>query len=286
MKPFLGIDLTADKKNEQLNGAVFLISEPSSALAQTLKTSLERANGTIEQSKLPLPLRIVQWICGIVGALIALGILKSLGNEGVSLEKAYQNASWLFWVAGPCLLIWLILKILSMRKEKTVLEKDENTHVFSNLDGVCDAIYTELLVPHDAKEVDLLSFYYKTKGSELKVCEKAMQITPYFNPVFKVFADSEKLYLANLEGKYAFPLSSVRSIRTVKKHIRVPDWNKKEAYNKGLYKQYKLTTDNYNCIHCKSYHILEIDRNGELWGIYFPCYELPVFESITGLTAQ
>lgn len=286
MKPFLGIDLTKDKKNEQRNGAAFLIAEPSPALTRALETSMERASGTIEQSKLPLPLRIVQWICGVVGALIVLGIFKSLGNEGVSLAKAYQNASWLFWVAGICLPVWLILKILSMKKEKTVLERDENTHVFSNLDGVCRAIYADLLVPGDAKDVDLLSFYYKTKGSEIKVCEKAMQITPYSNPIFKVFADSENLYIAHLDGKYAFPLSSLRSIRTVKKHIRIPDWNKEEAYNKGIYKQYKLTKDDYNCIHCKRYHILEIDHNGELWGIYFPCYELPVFEAITGLTAQ
>ena len=31
MKPFLGIDLTIDKKNEQLNGNNFLVQEPSLA---------------------------------------------------------------------------------------------------------------------------------------------------------------------------------------------------------------------------------------------------------------
>ena len=36
----------------------------------------------------------------------------------------------------------------------------------------------------------------------------------------------------------------------------------------------------------KGYHILELEINGELWGIYFPCYELMVFEEITGLKAE
>jgi len=287
VKPFLGIDLTTDKKNEQTNGAAFLIAEPSPALTRALERSVESAGGTLEQTRLSLPLRFVQWLCGVVGALAAIVIIGgSIGRDGIPLAEGYQKDPWLFWTAGACLLVWLILKILSRQKEKTVLERDENTHVFSNLDGVIDAIFTDLLIPSDAKDVDLLSFYYKTKGSELKVCEKAMQITPYSNPLFKLFADSENLYIADLEGKYAFPLSSLRSIRTVKKTIRIPDWNKDEAYNKGVYKQYKLSTDNYNCIHCKTYHILEIDHNGELWGIYFPCYELPVFEAVTGLTAQ
>ena len=284
MKPFLGIDLTENKKNEQFNGSCFLVSQPSSAMAQAIKNSTERAEATIEHAKLPAVLRIGQWVCGAVGAIVAAGILRGLGN--VTLQEAYQNASWLFWLAGGCLLVWAILKIVSTQKEKAVLGTEESTHTLSNLDSTCSAVYSELSVPADAKEVDILSFFYKVKNGEIKVCEKGMQITPYFNPVFKIYSDSDHLYIANLEGKYAFPLSAISSIRTIKKHIRIPGWNKDEGYDKGIYKQYKLTADNYGCIHCKHYHILEINHNGQLWGIYFPCYELPVFESAAGLTAQ
>ena len=162
-----------------------------------------------------------------------------------------------------------------------VLSADENAQVFSHWENTTDAVFAELSVPTDAKEVDVLSFFYKMNDGNIKVCEKGMQVTQYFNPIFKIFSDSEYLYLANLEGKYAFPLSSVMGIRTVKKHIRIAGWNKDIPYNKGIYKQYKLTIDNYGCIHCKSYHILELNHNGEIWGIYFPSYELPVIEEIT-----
>ena len=42
----------------------------------------------------------------------------------------------------------------------------------------------------------------------------------------KIFSDENYLYIANLEGKYAFPLSSLVSIHTVKKRIRIAGWNK------------------------------------------------------------
>lgn len=277
MKPFLGIDLTLNKKNEQFNGDEFLILKPSVTLSESLESSTDKAEKTIEKSKLPLPLRIVQFICGIAALLIAGGILRA----DVSLAEGYHNAPWLFWIGGICAMLWLILWLCSNHKAKNTLDTDESTQTFSHLDGIVNAVYTELAVPDDAMNIDILSFFYKIKDGEIKVLEKGMQVFQYFNPEFKIFTDEENLYLANLEGKYAFPLSSIVKLHTVKKHIRIAGWNKDEKYNKGIYKQYKLTTDNYGCIHCKQYYILEITHQGDSYGIYIPCYELPVLEKCT-----
>ena len=108
----------------------------------------------------------------------------------------------------------------------------------------------------------------------------------HFNPEFRIFTDAENLYLVNLDGKYAFPLSSIKSFRTVKKHIRIVGWNKDESFKKGIYKQYKLTSDSYGNVHCKCYHILEVVHQNEAYGIYIPCYDLPIVEECTGLKAQ
>ena len=280
MKPFLCIDLTADKKNEQSNGEEFLVHKTSATLSNFLDTSIEQANATTEQSKLPLALRIIQYICGIAAVFCILGLLKA----GVSLAEGYRNAPWLYWVAGACAAVWLILWICGRQKAKAVLSTEESTQTFSHLEEVSDAIHAELSVPADAEEVDILSFFYKIKDGNIKVCEKT--IAPYLNTVFHAFADSENLYLANLEGKYAFPLSEIVALRTVKKHIRILQWTKDEKFNKGIYKQYKLTADQYGCIHCKSYHILELNHKGVSVGIYIPCYELPVFEKLTGQKTQ
>ena len=287
MKPFLGIDLTTNKKNEQMNGEEFLVAKPALSLTQSLESSSENVEETIEKSKLPLPIRIGHWICGTVGAFVAIGIIKALGGEdSVTLSEAYQNASWLFWMGGACLVAWAVLKLISVRKEKNVLESAESSQVFDHLDKTCDAVFADLKVPQDSKEIDILSFFYKVKGDEIKVCEKVFQTAPYNNPIFHIFADSENMYLADLEGKFAIPLSKIKAIKSIKKTIRIMEWNKDEELNKGIYKQYKLSEDNEGCIICKGYHILEFEHDNDLWGIYIPCYELPVIEEITGLKAN
>lgn len=287
MKPFLGMDITTNKKNEEMNGEELVVARPALSLTQSLESSTENVEDTIEKSKLPLPIRIGHWICGAVGALVAVGIIKALGGEdGVTLGEAYQNAPWLFWLAGACLAAWAVLKLIGARKEKTVLEADESTQIIDNFNKTCKAIFSDLKVPEDSKEIDVLAFFYKVKGDDIKVCEKGMQLAPYINPVFHIFADSENLYLANLEKKYSVPLSDIKAIRSFKKTIRITSWNKDEDFDTGIYKQYKLSGDNFGCIICKGYHIVEFEHNNETWGMYIPSYELPVIEEITGLKAD
>lgn len=278
MKPFLGIDVTTDKNNELINGKEFLTQETSSALSRSLETSSEKADETERKAKLPLVFRILQYICGVAALLISIGISRALTRSDITFADSYQNAPILFWAAGVCAVVWLILWIWSKQKSKTVMETDESEQTFSNLDGVVDAIYKELSVPEDAKTVDVLSFFYKTVNEEIKVHEKPMQLFQYSNPEFKIFADSENLYLVNLDGKYTFPLSSVKGIHTVTKKTRIASWNKEELFNSDTYKKYKLAADQFGCIHCKEHHIIEIDHKGETFGIYIPCYELPTFE--------
>lgn len=272
MKPFLGIDLTENKHNEQMNGAQFLVQTPSDALRQALAASSEKAETTVSKSRLPIPFRVLQYICGFAALLIGGAVL----NAEVSFAEGYRNAAWLYWTAGICAVLWGILWLLSRQKARAVLETDESTQTFSHLEGVAQAIYQELGVPDNAKTVDVLFFFYKHKNGQLKLVEKTVA-AQYFNPEYKLFADPDHIYLANLEGKYAFPRTAIQQLHTVKKHIRIAAWNKEEAHNKGIYKQYKLTTDNYGCIHCRQYYILEVDHRGESFGIYIPCYELPAF---------
>ena len=63
MKPFLGIDLTNDKKNEQNNGSEFLVQTPSPALANALEQSTEKAENTVARAKLPGSALLALW-CG------------------------------------------------------------------------------------------------------------------------------------------------------------------------------------------------------------------------------
>lgn len=280
MKPFLAIDLTNNKKNEQINGSEFLVQETSAALAQRLETSVDQAQQTVKKSKLPLGLRIAQYVCGLGAVMILCGILKS----DVDFAQGYANAPELYWVGGIGAVVWLCLWLWGKRKSKKLLGTEESQQTMSHLENTAEAVYRELGVPEGAKDVDVLFFFYKEKDGQIRVTEKG--ICQYFNPEFKVFADGENLYLVNLEGKYAIPLSAMKRIYTVKKHIRMAGWNKQETFNKGIYKPYKMTTDDYGCVHCKQYSILEFQFQGQTYGLYIPPYELAVFEAVTGLKAE
>ena len=64
------------------------------------------------------------------------------------------------------------------------------------------------------------------------------------------------------------------------------EWHKEIPYNKGVYKQFHLSSDYYGCIHCNSYYILELANCGISYGIYIPCYDIFILEKFTGLKAQ
>lgn len=282
MKPVFGIDLTENKKNTQIDGQVFRVQAPSPALMQALENSTKKSQATVKRSQLPLALRIVQYTSGLLAACTLMGV----GRADVTFEQAYENAPWVFWMGGICFAIWLVLWILGKVKSKSVLSTEESSQTFSHLESVANSIYTELGVPAEAKEVDVLSFFYKMKNGKMKLCERGMQVAPYFLANYKLFADNQTLYFVNLDGKYAFPKSEMKGIRRVKKHIRVMGWNKDTQPNEGIYKQYKLTTDQYGCVHSKTYGILKLEHNGQGYELYIPCYELPRIEKLTGLTAM
>ncbi len=287
MKPFIGIDITEDKNNENFNGKEFAVQTVSSMRQQSFEKATDSAMDLGEKSKLPLPARILQGFCGFTGAILLIGIIRAVGDEdGVTLAQAYHNAPWLFWVAGVCLVVWVILKAISQKKEKEILNSTEGENAKRTLDFATKSIYDELGVPDNAETVDILSFTYKMKNGEVKAKETGLNPTAFLNLEVKAFVRDGNLFLADLENKYSFPLSEMRAIRTIKKGISVAGWNKDIQPNKGIYKPYKMTIDDFECVHFKPYHILEFEHNGEVWGIYFPCYEREAFEKLTGLKAE
>ena len=112
------------------------------------------------------------------------------------------------------------------------------------------------------------------------------QTIVYYNVDIKAYATEEGLHLADLEHVYTFKPSELVGIKTVHKRIVIPLWNKEEGVNEGTYKPYKITPLNTGDFSFKNHHILEIEREGERYGVYFPCYELDIFERLTGLKAE
>ncbi len=287
MKPIFGIDCTENKKNDEMNLEQFLVQRPSSVMKQALDSAIESARNTDKQSKLPRVLTIAQWLCGAAAVLTIGGIVKALTKpDGPSISQAYNNAGFLFWIAGGCLILWTILKLLGMRKAKQVWEGEDAARMGAHLETAISGIYSELGVPEQAAEVDILTYYYKLKGEDAKPILKGMNNTCYLHLSFKLFSDGEKLYFANLDGKYSIPKSALGKLHKIDKRIAVINWTKDEEHTEGRYSAYKIKIDNNGYVYYKPYYKLELLLNGEPWCIEFPCYELPAFESVTGLKAE
>ncbi|MBQ8382941.1 MAG: hypothetical protein IJX47_07050 [Clostridia bacterium] len=288
-KPFLGTDITYDKDNDNFNGDCFIVANASELHSAALNAATSNAAQMIEKTEkpFPLPLRILEWVSLIAGVSVISGILKALsGDDAVTLAQGYQNAPALFWIGGISILLWLGLFLYKKSKIKQLEATGKPDEVNAKLDSVAESIFFELGVPEDAAKVDILSFTYKEKNGEAVPKAGSLDTTPYHNFEMRVFVESDTLFLTDVESKYAIPLASLTAIRTVNKRISVPLWNKDIGYNEGIYKSYKLTANNMDDVFLKPYHILEFTHEGELWGIWFPCYELPVMEALTGLKAE
>ncbi len=287
MKPFLGINLTEDRKNTKPNGSEHMVQEPSPELTAALESSKLKMNETEKKAKLPLVFRIIQWVTAFVGAIFVIGLLRGLGGEdAVTLTEAYENASVLFWIGAICIAIAVALNLFGKKKEKEVFGSDDSARTISHLSTSVETIYSDLGVSQNARDVDILVFFYKEKNGEPKLTVKGNQNFMFINFPFKIFADPKTFYLANIEGKYAFSRSDVKSIKIVNKRATMNDWNKDHPFDDDKYKKYNMKMDQYGVIYFKPYYILEIDIDGQTWGIYFPPYELPLFEALTGLKAE
>ncbi len=211
-------------------------------------------------------------------------VVEHVAEDDTTFSSLYAAAPWIFWLTGGCLVVWVVLLILGYKKQKETLESNEGENTFSRCDDIAAAIFAEMKVPAETEELEILSFRYKMEDGEPVAKET---IDEYFtNFTYNAYLEEGNLCLANQEEKYSIPLSALCRIRTIKKRIYIPIWQKDEEFNKGIYKPYKMYEDKQGNVHFKPYHILEFEDKGALWGIYFPCYELPTVEHLTGLTAE
>ena len=276
------IDTTLDENNETLNGEEFIVETIPEKLMTAFDVAQEKSEETIEKTKLPLPLRIIEYVTGFL-ALISLGVFARLLDEEIPFKEAVKENTTFLLVAVLSGLIWLALVLVSKTKEKIVMQEQDFDGKAEVLDDQIKIMYDALGVPADAPSVDILTFAYTEKDGEIVPQRQKLVYTPFFvNLDLRAYVKDGALCIAGLESVFAFPLEGMKVIRTVNERITIPSWNKNEDIKSPTYKPYKLKEEDAGTVLVKPYHILEFVREGETYGIYFPCYELPVFRSLLG----
>lgn len=286
IKPLFGIDCTENKDNEVVNIDRYCVQRTSPAMKESLKAASQEAQNLVDDMKLPKLLRWIQIICGWGAFILIVGILKSvISGDGPNLYVAYQNAPGLFWTAAGCLLVWGTLLMMASKRVKSYGEKEETALLGSKLNSITEAIYQELGVPVDALEVDVPICRYKIKKDAVKQTFVYFANTSHINGSFRLFAMDDKLYFVNLECKYAVPISVLTEIRKVDKAFSAYGWIKDAEYNEEPYAQYKINVDKNDVVRYKPYYELVIRQGQEEWAVEIPPYELPAYESVTGMKA-
>lgn len=281
MKPFYGIDRTVLKKSQYHEGDCFIAASLSGSAGDALTRAAEQTAEVEKRAKLPAPLNFIQKAAGILAALLFVGIIRGL--RSVDITQAYANAPELFWTLGISAAIWAVLSLIGSSIQKKVKATEESCVVEKRLETAIDSAFRDLGVPPNAKDVDVVCLRHRWKNGKLKIHTQGMEMSAYSNESFKVFVHDGKLCLANLENRYEIDLKELRCLRSVRKPIIPTGWNKEEAPTEGFYKPYRLTVDQYQRIHMRSYGLLELEHEGESWAIWLPPYELNYISALTGL---
>ena len=281
MKPFYGIDRTTLKKNIFHEGDCFIAATVSDMTRQSYERALQSAAKELEATKLNPLLRGLKTVCSWITLIVFLSTIRALRN--VTIAEAFENAPFIFWLMGGCGMVWLVLTILTNRKAKTVMAAEDFNMSTRRLEGEIDRVFRELQVPDDAKQVDVVQLTYRWKNGTVKISTTGSETTPYTNVSLRVFRREDVLCLADLENRYELPISAMRRLKMVKKPLVIQGWNKEEKLNDPFYKPYKLTMDNYERVHTKSYGLLELNHDGVDWALWLPPYELNYISALTGL---
>lgn len=288
MKIFLGCDVTEDRDNEKYNGEEFITARPSEAQAKALDKNFdETADMIFNKTPTEKITSFIKAICCLGSILPTLVLFAAISKtEEITIKEVYQNVPWAFYLVGALAVIWGILEVVTKNMEKAKEESEESKQLDRDRDTISRNIFAEMNVPFDTPDTELISFQYTTESGKPEIYKSKDEITPFNNFSMKLFTANGKLCIADLEGKYEIDLSKLRRISTVDKRITLPIWYKDTPCSKGEYKRFNIREEKYGMVSFKPYHVLEFEHEGDLWGIYFPCYELDTIEKLTGLKAE
>ena len=279
MKPVFGTDITTDRRNDWSNSDEFIARKVCPETELLLENAGKAARGIEKKSVLPWYALVLKWLFG-AAALLGLGGFINLGLDNGFGEFSQKDLPWLIlFIAGGAL--WLALFIYGRVRDKKVNASNEAAEANAEQKRALSAARAELGVSEDAEAVDVFLLAYKLKNGKLRIDGDPF----WLNGEVYAYRKDDALMLWGGEKVWAFPIENMKGIKTVRASITALCWNKKEKHKEGRFAQYKLVPNNYG-LRMRFYHILELEHGGENYGIYFPCWELPVFEKLTGLNAE
>lgn len=281
MKPFLGTEITNSKESSLPHGRELSAQDIPTSMWDSFEENETSLIASIKKGLLPFPLQFLQYASLLAGTYCTFRFAFVLAIDGFAF--AYDSKPLLFWGIVISAFLFLTLTILQYKKALKHSEKSSTQETVTDYKQVRDAICKELGIPDHAAFADILVFSYK---EPMEFCPYPEPKSPCLNYSVALFHDEKNLYIADMKAKYALPLASLKAIRSVERSVTLSKWNKDIPPQKNPYRPYHITVKSSGQIKVPFYHILEAEINGETYGVYFPCYEAPIFEKITKIRAE
>ena len=275
-----GMDMKPENDGK-IDGQRFLIRQLDAETAKKQKALDEDFSVHEKKSTLPFWARIVEWACFLFGAICVMGFLKALTN--VSFETAWGNGGGILIVGLGLLAVAFVLYRIEKKKDQTVVKSDDFQRSIQDAAALRKEILEKLNVPADAATVDVFGYPYKEKHGKRK---DAGMMSKYINVELLLFREKDNLCLADVGSVFAVPLDKIEKIVKINKRAMTTNWNKETAFDKGEYKQYKLTANQYGSLFVKPYYSIRFISEGFEYEILVPCYDIQPFLDMTGLMPE
>ena len=263
------------------DGARFITNRADAALKKEIDDVFGKVLETGSKASLPGWLQTLKLICYVGAAIVVISLLRNLGD--LTLAEMYGNAPAIFYGGGVCLALWVVLFCIEKLKYKKVDDSGEIDKALESMEALNFRSEEQLGIPHDHKKVDVLSFRYTEKNGKVKIKEELFY--KHVNNEMKLFRNGDDLCLADIDSVYSFPISDIKKYVLKKKKANMDEWNKDVPFNKGEYKQYKITSNDYGTIFCRYYAMQISDVFGE-YELFFPEYELAQFKAIADVPVE
>ena len=140
----------------------------------------------------------------------------------------------------------------------------------------------EMGVPASARSTDVLVFNYKVKDGEVQPVSPMMLPSVFMNFECKAYTEGDTVYLADSDSVYSFEKSDIKRLLRVDKSITVYSWNKQEEPTDPKYAAFGLSVNKMGMVTVPYYYVLEVEHDGETFGLYLPGYEGEMLRDLLG----
>ncbi len=283
MKKLFGFDVTESAENAVIDGQVFCTKHIAPEHEAELE-ELNRKNDDFEkESVLPLPLRILSTIFTglfVIAVTVDVRLLFDILAGDLTISQAYHNAPFIFYAEAVVIVLFAILTAAKIKQSKKVFQSTDYADHTGSLNLAIDESFRQLGIPENASVIDVLMSKYRIKNGKEK--QIAFFNYNFINVPKYVYIENACICFADAYEVLEIPLSSVKSIKKVKKRAMFPNWNKNDPPSSKNYKKYKIAMNNQNVYYAHYYSVLIEDIRGD-FELFIPNYDIETFSALTAI---